>query len=314
MKPSSLLIIPGPLLSALMILTQILVLPAKSQIETQTDARQQQLATETARTQSLGAFKNVLREDGGVLAARQKWADFQVGLLQDFQYDSNANFDGNGGDDSFSYSPTVFAGANARINNEWSVSGMSTWSSTWYDGVDGQDYWGATGSLLAHYRPRANWPEFFTGAEVDRYEAWNDSTEISKSISAVAGLRNNVQLGSSTGLFYQFRYAHRWSDPTLFNRDQLTVSLGLSQRLAKGLYLQPTYSFGYFAYENDFGPANDVEREDLRHEFALSLVYRLTTYLSLRLSGSFVDNDSTLGTASYQNFSTGLNSGLVYNF
>jgi hypothetical protein len=295
----------------------LLSLPlAQAQLENQTDARQQQLINEAIRGQSVRNFKDVLREDGGSVVKKAKWADFQVGLLQDFEYESNANFNGNSGDDAFSYTPTVFAAGSAKLNEQFRISAITTWSSTWYEGIDDADFWGVTGGAYLNYRPSTKWPEFFTGAELNRYEAWEDGSEISKSVSPVVGLRNTVRLGTNTGLFYNMRYSHRWTDPGLFDRDQFTINLGFNQRLAKGLFLQPAYSFGYYDYVRDFNEftPGQVSREDLRHEFSLSLVYRVNEYLSFRLSGTFVDNDSTLSEANYQNFTTGLNSGIIYNF
>jgi hypothetical protein len=297
----------------------MLALPlAHAQLEDQTDARQQQLINEAIRSQSVRNFKDVLREDGGDVVKKAKWADFQVGLLQDFEYETNANFNGNSGEGSFSYSPTVFAAGNAKLNEQFRLSGIASWTSTWYEGLDNSDFWGVTGGAYLNYRPMNNWPEFFTGVELNRYESWDDGSEISKSVSPVVGLRNNVRLGSKTGLFYNLRYSHRWTDPGQFDRDQFTINLGLNHRLAKGLFIQPGYSFGYYDYVRDFNEfgvgTRQVDREDLRHEFSLSLVYRYNTYLSFRLSGTFVDNDSTLPVANYQNFSTGLNSGIIYNF
>lgn len=297
------------------LLAMLLTAPlAQAELQNTTDARQQELLNEAVRGQSIRNFKDVLREDGGTAVKKAKWADFQVGLLQDFEYESNANFNGNGGEDSFSYTPTVFAAGSAKINEQFRISAITTWSSTWYEGLDNSDFWGVTGAAYLNYRPAQKWPEFFTGAELNRYESWDDGSEISKSVSPVVGLRNNVALCNSTGLFYNIRYSHRWTDPGQFDRDQVTLLLGLNHRLAKGLFLQPSYSFGYYDYVREFGGSDNISREDLRHEFALSLVYRVNPYLTLRLSGSFVDNDSTLALANYQNFSTGLNSGLVYNF
>lgn len=301
-----------PLISLFLVL---LTAPAvHAQLEEQTDARQQQMINEAIRGQSVRNYKDVLREDGGSVIKKTKWADFQVGLLQDFEYDSNANFNGKSGDGAFSYSPTVFASGNFKLNDQFRITAITSWTSTWYEGIEDSDFWGVNGAAYLNYRPAANWPEFFTGGELNRYEAWEDGNEISKSASPVVGLRNNVRLGSTTGLFYNLRYSHRWTEPGLFDRDQFTLNLGLNQRLAKGLFLQPAYSFGYYDYVREFGGFRQISREDYRHEFSLSLVYRVNTHLSFRLSGSFVDNDSSLSAANYQNFSTGLNSGIVYNF
>lgn len=174
-----------------------------------------------------------------------------------------------------------------------------------------------TGRVNLNYRPFEKWPEFYVGPEVNRFEAWEDGQEISKSVTVAAGLRNNVRLTPFTSLFYNIRYSHRWIDRSQFERDQVNCLLGLTQRLAKALFLQPSYSFAWYGYEdvvNDPFVGRNVQREDLRHEIALALIYRLNDNFSFRLSGSFVDQDSTFARANYQNFSTGLNSRITINF
>jgi hypothetical protein len=298
-------------------LTLVTAQLALGQNEEIADNRQQQLINEAVRSQSVRNFRSVISEDAGqpgkTALKKEKLTDFQVGLLQDLEYQSNANLDGNGGSGSFSYSPTVFFRSSTKIREELRFSTAASWGSTWYSDLDERDFWGLTGQVQLNYRPAKRWPEFYAGPELNRYEQWDGGDEISKSISAVVGLRNTVKLGPKTNLFYNIRYAHRWIDPSQFERDQVNVLVGFTQRLAKGLFLQPSYSFGWYDYEDGFGLAN-VDREDLRHELALALVYRLNENFSFRLSGSFVDNDSSFSRANYQNFSTGLNSGIVYGF
>jgi|GEM_PF-1174424 len=286
-----------------------------------TDARQQQLLNEGVKAASVRNMRAVIQEDAGAPAQialkERKITDFRVGLFQDFVYESNANLNGNGGEGSFSYNPTVFFRTNSKLNEQFRVDTLMSWGSTWYSDLEDRDFWGVTGQVHLNYRPFEKWPEFYAGPEVNRFEAWEDGDEISKSVSIAAGLRNNVRLASSTSLFYNLRYSHRWIDPSQFERDQVNVLIGFTQRLAKGLFLQPSYSFGWYDYDGvvrDRSAGQNVEREDLRHEIALALIYRLNENFTFRLSGSFVDQDSTLTRANYQNFSTGLNSGITYDF
>lgn len=292
-------------------------------LEEATEAAQQRLLNEATRSLSVKNVRAVAIEDAGRpadnLFIKKFRTDFKVGLLQDFVYESNANLNGNGGEGSFSYNPTVFFKAETRLTDQLRLDSSVNWTSTWYSDLDDRDFWGISGRVMLNYQPFDKWPEFYAGPELNRFEAWDDGDEISKSVAAVAGLRNNVRLAQGTHLFYNLRYSHRWMDPSQFERDQVNIIVGFTQRLAKGLFLQPSYSFGWYDYEDNFadrqaGAGVFVSREDLRHEFSLALIYRLNECFTFRLSGSFVDQDSTLSRANYQNFSTGLNSGIIYNF
>jgi hypothetical protein len=282
-----------------------------------TDARQQQLLNEGLRSASVRNTRAVIQEDAGApsqLALKEeKRTKFRVGLLQDFLYESNANLEGNSGEGSFSYNPSVFFRTETKLNDQFRVDSAITWSSTWYSDLEDRDFWGLSGRVNLNYRPYEKWPEFYAGPELNRFEAWKDGDEISKTVALVAGLRNNLRLASATSLFYDVRYSHRWIDPSQLERDQVNLLVGLTQRLTQSLFLQTSYSFGWFNYEDPFDNAQ-VDREDLRHKIALALIYRLNENFYFRLSGSFEDQDSTLPRANYQNFSTGLNSGISYEF
>lgn len=283
--------------------------------EDRTDARQQQLLGQ-APTVAPQRLRGALAEDGGDPAADAHSLvriTYRAGVTQDFLYESNADYNGNSGQGSFSYTPTVLAGAEFRFSDSFRVDASGEWLSTWYSDLgDNADFWGLTGRVLACYRPFAQGPEFFAGPELARFEQWNDGAEISKSVGAVGGLRYGVEVRPGTGLFATLRGGHRWTDPGQFDRHHVSVFLGATQRLAPGLFLQPGYSFAYADYVRDF--SGGVSREDLRHEVSLALLYRINEQWTVRLCGSFADNDSSFGPANYQNISSGLNSGFIVEF
>lgn len=291
-------------------------------LEEAAEASQQRLLNEAIRASAIRNARAVAAEDAGrpaeLALKKRAMTEFTVGLFQDFLYESNARLDSNSGEGSFSYSPTVLFRANTKLNDEFRVESSANWSSTWYSDIEDRDFWGLAGRVMLNYRPFQKWPEFYAGPELNRFEAWEGGDEISKSVSAVAGFRNNVQVYPGGSVFYNARYSHRWIDPSQFERDQVNVIVGLTHRLGKGFFLQPSYSFGWYNYEDDFidrrAGGRVVDREDLRHEVALALIYRLNDHFTFRLSGSFVDHDSSLTRANYQNFSTGLNSGITYGF
>jgi hypothetical protein len=271
---------------------------------------------EAARAAAPSRLRGALAEDGGEPASdanRLFRATYRAGLQQSFIYESNADYNGNGGQGSFSATPTVLLGTELRFSESFRIDASGEWSSTWYnDLADDADFWGLTGRVLACYRPSGKWPEFFAGPELARFEQWEDGSEISKSLGVVGGLHHGVELRPGTSLFGTLRGGHRWTDPGQFDRHHASVFLGLNQRLARGLFLQPGYSFAYADYVRDF--ADGVSREDFRHEASLALLYRINEQLTVKLTGSFVDNDSTFAPANYQNISSGLNSGLIYEF
>ena len=68
---------------------------------------------------------------------------------------------------------------------------------------------------------------------------------------------------------------------------------GITEQLGPKLFAQLWYQY-------EFSDYHDVSREDSRNSVSLSLIWQLNQHLFLSLGESFVDNNSTARSASYQ--------------
>lgn len=275
------------------------------------EERQRQLLDTAVRQQKLNEVEQALAEDGGKLdelIIRNKLADFKIGLINNLEYQSNADFNGNSGDGSGVYTGGLEFGIKKEFNKHLLWDNYARITSTHYTSLDDADYWGAFSRSFVRLRYNRLLPEFYVGPEIYRYEGWHDGEELSSSITASAGLQNYHSIGDfGLGLFYDYKFSQRWVSPGTSDRMENGILIGFNQQIYNNANIQAYYHFRYSDYQN-------VDREDYRHTIGLAYVARMFDCLNLRVGGEFYDNASNLDFAEYQGFTAGLNSTVTFNF
>ena len=264
------------------------------------------LARETATV----APDEALLEDGGdpsELSRAERALRSRVVVTNDLVYQSNAALDGRGGEGDFVWFPGVGGTATYKLSEKVSLEGRAALQAGLYADLTELDFWGVSGEALARRAIGGDW-SVYGGLEAYDYQSLDDGDDLSRALAPKAGLGYlRYYAASRTYGFADIGVRHPYTDPASDERDEFTVSLGVTRQLADRLYAQGFYEYRFANYE-------DGGREDHRHYIGASLVYLFSDTLRANVGVSFVDNDSNRAGADYQTVNTGLGSSVSWEF
>ncbi len=106
-------------------------------------------------------------------------------------------------------------------------------------------------------------------------------------------------------VFGGYGFSYYFASPTLDTRLTNRITIGITHQFRPAIFGQLFYSYQYSVYQN-------LDRDDSRNIVGLNFTYQISRNLFATLNTSFVDNISTISTATYQSLNAGL--GFTYQF
>lgn len=221
-------------------------------------------------------------------------------------YTSNARLRGNRGSPDYLTIPTLEEGFTAPLGKGFDLDSIFRAETTIYSRYNERSFWGFGGATNLGYRYRPTWPHAYLGSEQYYYESYENGDKLASAVSMQAGLDQSFTLNrGKTLLFAGYNFGHYFAFPDLDTRNSHRLTFSLTQQLRPALYAQFFYQWQYSAYTQE-------DRDDSRNVIGLNFIYQFTPHLFGSLNSAFVDNNSSLSPASYQNVTTG--AGLSWQF
>jgi hypothetical protein len=256
------------------------------------------------------ATDEALHEDGGdpaaLIRSERAWRS-RLSIDNELAYQSNAEFDGRGGESDFVWFPSVAGSATYRVSDLLSIEGRAALQSGVYADLTELDFWGVTGEVLARRGLGADW-SVYGGVEAYDYQALENGDSLSRALAPAAGFTyQRYYAASRTSAFADIGVKHRYTNPASDERDEFKLALGVTRQIADQVYAQGYYEYRYANYE-------EGGREDQRHFLGASLIYLFSDSLRASLGVSFIDNNSNQPGADYQTFNAGLGTSVSWEF
>ena len=284
----------------------------------------QQAAIERARvgapavavSEASAALKMIAEERGEVveiqtqaiqapLAAPTK---FRATLQSNLEYQTNAalNPDHNVGD--WLWTPSFELGCRQPLPAGLSLDVAARVDLAQYFELDDSSYWGPSATGILEWRGRQAWPRFYAGSQVYRYDLIDPSREITRAVALVAGTDHSWQFHEGrTVVSAGYQFAKYWASPESEERSSHAMFAGVTRQLRGPWFVHASYAWQFSHFEQR-------GREDSRHVASAGLIYVFNPNTLLRLTASYVRNESTFPLADYENFSTGLGAALTLRF
>lgn len=222
------------------------------------------------------------------------------------QYTSNAKMTGDHDSSDVIFFPTIEAGYNTKLGQQFSFDSALRVESGLYSDNSNRSFIGYSLQNTLDFRPRPNLPRIFVGFEPYRYDNFDKKGVITEALAVSVGTDYGIGFNHGKSLaFVGYTFANHFANPTSDDRQVNTAIVGLTHQFLPQLTGQV-----YYQFENSH--FYDVERDDSRNVIGLSLTYQLTRRLFTTLSGSWVDNNSSDERASYQSAGGSLGFNLQY--
>lgn len=247
-------------------------------------------------------------EDIGVIDAAEGPAagKFRAQIGAKSEFTSNAKLSGRHSSGDVLWMPSFEAGYASPLGNGFSIDIAAKIEAVLYSDNVERAFIGYSVPTTLDWRPNADAPRVYITLEPYRYDSFDTGGLITQAIALGGGTDWGKAFNSGKSLFFTgYSFMQYWADPTMDSRNTHRGVVGLTHQLANQLFGQAFYSYSYTDY-------TDIGRYDSKHILGLSLTYQFNRSLFGTLTGSFVDNDSSDGRASYQ--AAGGSIGFTYQF
>ena len=216
------------------------------------------------------------------------------------EYTSNAKLSGDNSSSDFIFLPTIEGGYNTPFAKYFTFDIAAKVESALYIDNNDRGFVGYSVPITLDFRPRPKLPRIYVSAEPYRYDGFDTGDLISEAIGLTAGTDWGFSFNNGRSLFYiGGSYGHYFADPSIDDRNTYRAIVGVAHQLRENLIGQVYYSWQY----NDF---NTISRRDSRNFVGANLVYQFSKRVFGSLSSTFVDNDSSVDSASYQSITAAL--------
>ena len=222
------------------------------------------------------------------------------------EYVTNAKLLGNNSSSDFLTIPTVELRYNAPLLRGFSVDAVARSESTIYSDNGSRSFWGFSGSGFLDWRYQPKAPRLFVGIEPYFYNSFDTEHRLAEAFAISTGIDQGFVFNQHRTLFtVGYKFSNYYASPGLDDRDAHQVTVGFTHQFRPALYGQLFYQFQYSNYDNE-------SRHDSRNIVGLNFIYEITSHLYATLGTDFIDNDSNIGLASYQNFTVHAGLALQY--
>ena len=266
------------------------------------------LCAEDARTYSYRSSARPTRQSGeeiedigqldasaGAFAASK----FRTNVTVREQFTTNARLTGSHGSSDFIFLPTLEVGYATDLGKHFHFDLSGRLETAVYARFDQRSFYGYSAAATLDYRPAPTMPRLYIGAEPYRYIRYDTGDRITQAIGTSVGTDWGRSFNAGRSLFYAgYSFTSYFADPSVDDRQQHSIVLGLAHALTPRLTGQLYYSWQY----SDF----DIDRRDSRHVVGGNLIYQLAAHWFANLTTTLVDVDSSQDASSYQSFGTAL--------
>ncbi len=243
-------------------------------------------------------------EDIGEIDADQGSAGFtrskfRVGVTAREQFTTNAKLTGNHDSHDFVFLPTIDVGYSTELGEHFRFDISGKLETALYARNDERSFYGYSAMATLDYRPAAHLPRIYVGAEPYRYVSYDTGDRITQALGLNVGTDWGAAFNSGRSLFFLgYTFTAFFADPSIDDRTQHSVVLGLAHAFNAQLTGQIYYSWQYSEF--------DIDRTDSRHIVGGSLIYQFAEGWFGSATTSLVDTDSTADRSSYQSFGASL--------
>lgn len=255
-------------------------------------------------------LQSTAAEDGGdysKLVIARYVVDYRAFVLNDFEYQTNADLSGNAGEQSFVWLPTVGATANVKFNSPFSIEATAALQAAFYADVSNLDFWGVDAVANLNYEISPNWTAY-VGPEIYNYQSLDGGGELSTGVAPTVGIRHTHAINARTTLFAGARYQHHFVSPSSAERDVWSGNVGVVRQFSSTCFARGFYEYRYSDYQNAGG------RQDWRNTVGVSGIYVHSKQLRISTGVTFSNNDSTVSVAEFRAFNIGVGSSLTWDF
>ncbi|HEY8932699.1 MAG TPA: hypothetical protein VIM44_05235 [Rariglobus sp.] len=257
-----------------------------------------------------GLVQSTAAEDGGdysKLVVARYVVDYRAFVLNDFEFQTNADLSGDAGEHSFVWLPTVGATANVKFNSPFSIEATAALQAAFYADVSNLDFWGVDAVANLNYEISPSWT-VYAGPEVYNYQSLDGGGELSSGVAPTAGVRHTHVINSRTTLFAGARYQHHFVSPSSSERDVWSGDVGFVRQFTSTCFGRGFYEYRYSDYLNAGG------RQDWRNTVGVSGIYVPSKGLRISTGVTFSTNDSTESAAEFRALNIGIGSALTWDF
>lgn len=255
-------------------------------------------------------IQSTASEDGGdysQLVIARYVVDYRVFVLNDFEFQTNADLSGDAGEHSFVWLPSVGATANVKFNSPFSIEATAALQAGLYADVSNLDFWGVNVVAHLNYEISPNWTAY-VGPEFYDYQSLDGGGELSCGVAPTVGIRHSHSINARTTLFAGARYQHHFVSPSSAERDVWMGNIGVTRQLCSNYFAQGFYEYRYSDFMNAGG------RQDWRNTVGAAVIYVPSKRLRVSTGVTFSNNDSTLSVAEFRTVNIGLGSALTWQY
>lgn len=275
-----------------------------AQIDPSADTRPS-LQNDPARQPQIAAS-----EDGGdysKLVISRYVVDYRAFVLNDFEFQTNADLSGNAGEASFVWLPTVGATANVKFNSPFSIEATAALQAAFYADVSNLDFWGVNVVANLNYEISPNWTAY-VGPELYNYQSLDGGGELSSGVAPTVGIRHTHAINARSTLFAGARYQHHFVSPSSAERDVWSGNVGVIHQFSGTCFGQGFYEYRYSDYMNAGG------RQDWRNTVGVAAIYVPSKKVRVSTGVTFSNNDSTVSVAEFRALNIGIGTSLTWDF
>ena len=244
-------------------------------------------------------------EDLGVIEAAQEGADagkpaFRSSVQFRTEFNTNAKLSGNHSSGDLIFFPQIEVGFNTPLPHHFSFDIAAKVESGIYTQNQESGFIGYSIISTLDWRPKLNWPRIYVGAEPYRYDSFDTGDKITQAVGVTAGTDWGYGFNKGYSMaFVGYSATNYFADPSLDNRSQHRVIVGVTHQFNERLVGSLFYQFSFTDFQN-------VDRSDYRHLLGANLNYQFTKSIFGSATTSFASQDSSQEFASFQSFSLSL--------
>lgn len=266
----------------------------------------------TARAQSADEVEDLgeiaASPEAGAAAAEGKEVAPPVPVKSKFRFNvttrgeftSNAKLSGDHSSGDVIFLPTIEGGYHTPLGKYFTFDLATKVESGIYAENNDRGFVGYSANATLDFRPRPKLPRIYITAEPYRYDGFDTGDMITQAIGLTAGTDWGFAFNNGRSLaFVGYSYGHYFADPNIDDRNSHRIVGGVAHQLRQNLTGQVYYAWQY----NDF---NSFSRHDSRNFVGANLVYQFSERIFGSFTSTFVDNDSSVESASYQSVTASL--------
>ncbi len=210
------------------------------------------------------------------------------------EFTSNAKLSGSHSSGDFIFLPSFEGGYRTPLGRYFNFDLAARVESAAFVDHNDRGFIGYGATATMDFRPRRGLPRLYVSAEPYRYDGFDTGDLITQAVGVTVGTDWGVPFNNGRSLaFCGVSFGHYYADPGIDSMDSCRAVVGVAHQFRSDLTGQIFYSWEY----NDF---TSYSRHDSQNFVGANLIYQFSDRVFGSVTATFVDNDSSVDTASYQ--------------